>query len=228
MKLVKWEELPEWMKCEEVQIYYNILSKKKVQLFLKRMFDVLLSSLLLVILLPVMLVCGIWIKLDSKGPVLFRQIRITQYGRSFYICKFRTMVNDAEKKGNSLTFENDSRITRVGEKIRKYRIDEIPQLFNVLVGDMTFVGTRPEVKKYVKKYTNEMKATLLLPAGITSEASIEFKDEDKLISKSSNPDITYIDEILPIKMKYNLRGIKKVGLIYDLRVCIKTVMGVLR
>ena len=183
MLVKEWNELPEYMQVEEVRPYYEILRKKKGQLILKRIFDICASLVLIVLLSPIILFFSIWIKLDSKGPVFYRQERITQYGKVFRIFKFRTMVNNADKIGNLVTSKNDSRITKVGEKIRKYRIDEIPQLFNVLIGDMSFVGTRPEVKKYVDQYTPEMYATLLLPAGVTSLASIEFKDEDEILER---------------------------------------------
>ena len=186
MSLKRWDDLPEFMKNEEVRYYYNNLKEKKLQLILKRVFDILCSVLMLIILSPVLLIFAVWIKIDSKGPVFYRQDRITRYGKSFKIYKFRTMVVNADKIGTLVTLDGDARITRVGAKIRKLRVDEIPQLLNVIKGEMTFVGTRPEVKKYVDKYSNEMYATLLLPAGITSNASIEFKDEDILLSKGDD------------------------------------------
>ena len=180
-----WDDLPDFMRTEEVRPYYDNLKKHEKELYLKRAFDVVAASILLVILAPIMLVVAVWIKLDSPGPVFFRQTRITQYGKEFRIFKFRTMVNNADKMGSAVTVGNDSRITKVGTIIRNYRIDEFPQLFNVLSGDMSFVGARPEVRKYVEAYTNEMFATLLLPAGITNEASIRFKDEGLILAKIS-------------------------------------------
>ena len=226
--LKKWNDLPDSFKNPEVNFYYEILNKKRAQLFFKRLFDILISLILLILLSPIMIIIAISIKLDSKGPVFFRQRRITQYGKTFRIFKFRTMVENAEKLGSQVTVSNDPRVTKIGGFIRKYRIDEFPQLLNVLFGDMTFVGTRPEVKKYVDAYTNEMLATLLLPAGITSEASIKYKDEQRLLSSSSDADKTYIEEILPEKMKYNLRGIEKTSIKYDLSIMLATVFGVLR
>jgi lipopolysaccharide/colanic/teichoic acid biosynthesis glycosyltransferase len=227
MILRSWDKLPEYMKNDKVRPYYDILKKHSFSLILKRIFDIVMSLLLLIILSPVFLVVSIWIKLDSEGPVFFRQERVTTYGKKFRIFKFRTMCNNAEKKGTLVTVGNDSRITRVGEKIRHCRLDEIPQLLNVLVGDMTFVGTRPEVVKYVEAYTDEMYATLLLPAGITSIASIQYKDEDEILSKSNDPDNAYINEVLPDKMKYNLQSIQNFSFINELKTMIDTVKAVI-
>ena len=227
MILKKYENLPENMKNENVKEYYNILSHKKISLIVKRLFDVIASLILLIILSPIMLILAIAIKIDSKGPVFYRQERITKYGKKFRIFKFRTMVQDADKKGALVTIGEDPRITRVGGKIRKCRLDEFPQLINVLKGEMSFVGTRPEVEKYVNKYTDEMKATLLMPAGISSRASIEYKDEDEMISqylnKGEKVDDIYVQRILPEKMKWNLEYIKKFNIIEDIKVCFKTV-----
>lgn len=227
IKLRSWDKLPEYMKNDQVRPYYDILKKKTVSLILKRLFDIVMALLLLIILSPVFLIVSIWIKLDSKGPVFFRQERVTTYGKRFRIFKFRTMVNDAESKGTLVTVGNDARITRVGEKIRHVRLDEIPQLLNVLSGDMTFVGTRPEVVKYVNAYTDEMYATLLLPAGITSVASIQYKDEDEILSRSDDPDETYIHEVLPDKMKYNLDSIRNFSFGNELKTMIDTVKAVI-
>ena len=230
MPIKKWEELPEYMQTDEVRPYYEILRKKKFQLILKRLFDIIVSSILIILLSPVILFFSIWIKIDSKGTIFYRQERVTQYGKIFRIFKFRTMVSNADQIGNLVTSKNDSRITHVGEKIRRYRIDEIPQLFNVLIGDMSFVGTRPEVKKYVDRYTNEMYATLLLPAGVTSLASIQFKDEDEIIEKyvsqGRETNEVYINEVLPLKMKYNLEAMTSFYFIKDISVMINTVVKV--
>lgn len=228
MILKSYQKLPESLQNDEVKRYYDILAKKKVSLFFKRVFDIIMSLILLVILSPVFLVLSIWIKLDSKGPVFYRQERITTYGRKFRIFKFRTMVQDADKKGSLITLGQDTRITKVGNKIRRCRLDEIPQLLNILKGDMSFVGTRPEVSKYVDKYTNEMKATLLMPAGVTSKASIEYKNEDEImdtfLSKGEKVDDIYVERILPEKMKYNLKYIEKFSLLEDIKICIKTII----
>lgn len=228
MILKRWEELPKELQTEEVRPYYEVLKKKRLSLILKRIFDIAASLVMLIILLPVFILLGIAIKVDSSGPIFFRQERITQYGRKFKIFKFRTMVNNAEKLGTQVTVGNDSRITKVGSFIRNCRLDEISQLLNILTGDMTFVGTRPEVKKYVDHYTNEMMATLLLPAGVTSLASIYYKDEAELLEKSDNPDKTYFEEILPEKMKYNLQSIEKFNFLKDIKIMFMTVLAVIK
>lgn len=226
--LRKWEELPEVFRCDEVKPYYDILYSKRGSLLLKRGFDAVTASVLLLLLSPAFLLISATIKADSPGPVFFRQTRITQYGRSFRIFKFRTMVNDAEKLGSQVTVNNDSRITRVGSFIRGCRLDEIPQLMNIISGDMSFVGTRPEVVKYVERYSREMLATLLLPAGVTSEASISYKDEAELLENADDPDRVYVQEILPEKMKYNLESIKKFSFMSDMRTMLRTVSAVLK
>lgn len=228
MILKDWEQLPEELQLDEVKPYYEVLKKKKLSLILKRIFDIVVSFIILIILSPVFVFLGIAIKIDSKGPVFFRQERITQYGKTFRIFKFRTMVNNAEKLGTQVTVGNDARITKVGKFIRDCRLDEIAQLLNILTGDMTFVGTRPEVRKYVNHYTKEMMATLLLPAGVTSLASIYYKDEAKLLDKSNNPDKTYIEEVLPGKMKYNLQSIREFNFFEDIKTMIKTVVAVIK
>lgn len=227
MILKKYEDLPECMKNDKVKEYYEILEHKKISLIIKRAFDFLAALILVIILSPIMLILAIMIKLESKGPVFYRQERITKYGKKFKIFKFRTMVQDADKKGALVTMGQDPRITKVGSKIRKCRLDELPQLLNVIKGEMSFVGTRPEVEKYVKEYSNEMKATLLMPAGISSRASIEYKDEDEIISKYLNKgekiDDIYVKRILPEKMKWNLEYIKKISIWEDIKICFKTV-----
>lgn len=228
MKLLKWDELPKKMQTDGVRPYYEILRKKRISLLLKRIFDLILSSILIVLFSPIYLILGIAIKMDSKGPVFFRQTRVTQYGREFRIFKFRSMVSDAEKLGTQVTTIDDNRITKMGHIIRKCRLDEIAQLLNVINGDMTFVGTRPEVPKYVTCYTNEMLATLLLPAGITSKASIEYKDEDELLVKPGDTDEIYTKEVLPGKMKINLDELKNFSLIGDIKVLIDTAIAVIK
>lgn len=226
--LIKYDKLPDFMKNNEVKEYYNILKKKRFNLFLKRVFDIVCSTILLILALPVFMVLSIWIKLDSKGTVFYKQERITKYGKKFRIYKFRTMVDNADKKGSLVTLNNDSRITKVGSKIRKCRLDELPQLINIIKGEMSFVGTRPEVKKYVDKYTNEMFATLLMPAGVTSNASIKYRDEDLILDKyrkkGETVDSVYVNRILPEKMKYNLEYICKFNIIEDIKLCIKTII----
>ena len=228
MLLKDWEELPEFMRNEDVKVYYESLSKKKISLFFKRIFDIVMSLIMMIITSPLLILLSIWIKLDSKGPVFYRQARITQYGEIFHIYKFRTMIVNADKLGTLVTTKNDVRITKVGNKIRKCRLDEIPQLFNVLRGEMSFVGTRPEVKRYVDSYTDEMKATLLLPAGITSVASVKFKNEEDVIelvkNKYRNTDELYISEILPKKMSYNLKYLINYRFYKDIYCCLITVL----
>ena len=217
---------------EIVKKYREEIEKRKISLFLKLFLDKVLALILLIPLSPIILIIAIWIKLDSEGPVFYRQERITTYGRPFRIFKFRTMVKDADKLGAAVTEHNDPRISRAGDKLRKVRLDELPQLFNVLLGDMSFVGVRPEVAKYVNRYTDEMNATLLLPAGITSPASIEYKDEDEVIEKFKGSgrsiDDIYIEEVLPDKMKYNLEYIKNFSIINDIKIMIQTALAVLK
>lgn len=224
----KWENLPGDLRVDEVRKYYEILQKHKGGLFAKRVFDVITAGILVVILSPVLLALSILIKVDSKGPVMFRQVRITTYGKRFRIFKFRTMVNNADKIGTQVTTKGDARITRMGKILRGCRLDELPQLFNILIGDMTFVGTRPEVEKYVAHYTNEMKATLLLPAGVTSRASIEYKDEDRLLESAENADEVYIEQVLPEKMKYNLKAIEQFSFWGDIKTMFATVAAVIK
>lgn len=226
--LRKWEQLPKFMRTEAVRPYYESLKRKKLSIALKRGFDLMVSVFLLIILSPVMIAISIAIVLDSKGEVFFRQERITQYGRKFRIFKFRTMVANAEQLGSQVTVKNDMRITKVGGALRKLRIDEFPQLLNIIAGDMSFVGTRPEATKYVKRYTPEMMATLLLPAGITSEASIKYKDEAKLLEAAVNVDDTYVKDVLPGKMKYNLKNIKEFSFLQEILTMMKTVFAVMK
>ena len=226
--LRRWEDLPKRMQNEAVRPYYEQLQKKKVSLFLKRCIDVSLSSALLLFLAPVMLLIGIAVRLDSPGPALFRQVRVTQYGRQFRIFKFRTMVNHADRMGTQVTASGDARITRLGRKMRHYRLDELPQLLNIFLGDMSFVGTRPEVVKYVREYTDEMTATLLLPAGVTSEVSIQYKDEEKLLADVADVDEAYIHVVLPEKMEYNLKSLRDFSLIHELKIMVDTVIAVFR
>lgn len=227
MILKKWEDLPEQLRTDAVRPYYDILKKKQGGLIVKRVFDVVVSALMLAVISPVFLILAIAIKLDSPGPVFYRQVRVTQYGKEFRIFKFRSMVSNADKIGTQVTVGNDSRITRVGKLIRKCRLDELCQLIDIFRGTMTFVGTRPEVPKYVAAYTPEMMATLLLPAGVTSLASIMYKDEDELLDKADDVDKVYVEEVLPGKMKYNLDAIKTFGFWGDIRTMFRTVFAVL-
>ena len=225
-------QMPQFMKNHYTLEAVKVLEKKKAMLVFKRLFDICLSLILLVILSPVFLVLAICIKLEDGGPIFYRQQRITTYGRVFRIFKFRTMILNADKMGPLVTQDNDSRITKIGKKIRDFRLDEIAQLINVLIGDMTFVGTRPEVQKYVDAYSEEMMVTLLLPAGITSRSSIEFRNEADKISKWMEQGLTadeaYIQKILPEKMRYNIDYISELSITQDIKVMLQTVFAVLR
>ena len=225
--LKKWEDLPPDMRVEAVRPYWEILNKKRGQLLIKRVFDFLIALILLILLFIPMLILAVWIKVDSPGPVFYRQERATTYGRHFRIHKFRTMVSNADKIGTAVTVGKDSRITKVGSRLRRIRLDELPQLIDVLQGNMSFVGTRPEAVKYVKKYKPEWNATLLLPAGITSECSIRYKDEEKLLDGAKNPDKVYIEDVLPGKMKWNLQSIREFSILGDLKTMVRTVLSVL-
>ena len=226
--LKKWEDLPDFMRVPEVRPYWEILNKNRGQLFLKRRFDLFLALILLLILAMPMLIIAICVKLDSKGPVFYRQERVTTYGKHFRIHKFRTMVSNAEKTGTTVTVSNDSRITRVGSKLRKLRIDELPQLFDVISGNMSFVGTRPEAVKYVGQYKPEYYATLLMPAGITSETSIRYKDEEKLLNSAEDVDKVYIEQVLPAKMEWNLKNVSEFNVVRDFATIIRTVVAVIK
>lgn len=224
-----WDSLPDYMKNDKVRFYYDRLKKKKFSLAVKRVFDIIASFFLLILLVPAFIIISVLIAADSSGGIFFCQERITQYGRKFRIFKFRTMVSDAHSRGSLVTVDQDKRVTKIGHTLRKYRLDEMPQLINVFLGDMSFVGTRPEVTKYVKRYTPEMMATLLLPAGITSECSIRYKDEDRLLRTTAGPDIDeiYVKQVLPGKMKYNLEGIENFSCLKELSIMVRTVLAVL-
>lgn len=224
--LKKWADLPEFMQIDEVKPYYEVLQKKKVSLILKRLFDLVGGLILLCILAIPMLIIAVMIKLDSEGPVFYRQERITTYGKHFRIHKFRTMVNNADRIGAAVTVGNDSRITKVGAALRGCRLDELPQVFDLISGNMSFVGTRPEAVKYVERYQPEYMATLLLPAGITSEASIRYKDEAELLDAAEDVDRVYTEDVLPGKMKYNLETIKMYSFWGDIATMLRTVFAV--
>lgn len=226
MIVKRWDKLPENLKNDKVKKYYDILRKKGFSLFFKRIFDIFVSGIMLLVLSPFFLILAILIKIDSKGPVFYRQERVTQYGKKFRIFKFRSMCVGADK-GSLITENQDKRITKVGKFIRKCRLDELSQLIDVFRGKMTFVGTRPEVSKYVDEYSEEMLATLLLPAGVTSRASIYFKDEAELLKDEEDTDKAYVEKILPEKMKYNLEEIEKYGFFRDIGTMFMTVFAVL-
>ncbi|MGN1049691.1 MAG: sugar transferase [Selenomonadaceae bacterium] len=221
-----WDELPEDMKNDAVRFYYDILAQRQSSIVLKRCLDCILAIVVFAVVAIPMLLIAIMIKLDSPGAVFYRQERVTIYGKRFRIHKFRTMVSNADRLGALVTVSGDARVTRVGKLIRDCRLDELPQVIDVLQGNMSFVGTRPEVVKYVEKYTDEMKATLLLPAGITSEASIRYKDEARLLDAADDVDMIYVQDVLPSKMCYNLRSIKYFSVSNDLKTMLRTVMAV--
>ncbi len=225
--LRKWDKLPENMRTDAVRPYYEALERKKGSLLLKRAFDIAAAALMLVAASPLMLIVSAVVAIDSPGGVFYRQERVTQYGRRFRIFKFRTMVKNADRIGTQVTVSNDARITRAGAVLRKYRIDEVPQLLNILRGEMTLVGTRPESVQYVRQYTPEMMATLLLPAGVTSEASIRFKDEAELLEQADDADKVYVEDILPQKMRYNLESLRRFSLCGDLKTLFRTVAAVI-
>ena len=225
MKIIEWEHLPQEMQTAEVRKYYDILKKRTLSLIFKRMFDFIVSLILVVVLSPVFLILAVAIKTDTPGPVFYRQERVTQYGERFRIHKFRTMVQNADR-GLQVTVNQDSRITRVGKVIRDCRLDEIAQLFDVISGSLTLVGVRPESPRYVAEYSDEMMATLLLPAGVTSLASIYYKDEAKLLDGVENVDKVYVEKILPGKMYYNLKGIEKFSFWGDIKILFMTVFAV--
>ncbi len=226
----RWDKLPRDMRTDEVRPYYEALRKKEKQLIGKRMMDVGVSVFLLLILFPVLVGIAIAISVTSKGGPFFLQERVTTYGKRFKIVKFRTMVKDASSIGTAVTSDNDARVTEIGAFLRKYRLDELPQLINIIMGDMSLVGVRPEVAKYVEQYTPEMMATLLLPAGVTSETSIRYKDEAEILGNASGDeaDLIYVEKILPEKMKYNLDYIRDFSLFNDIKICFSTVIHVVK
>ena len=225
--LKKWEDLPEFMKTPEVKPYWEILNKRRGQLVLKRIFDFIVALILFVILAIPMAIIAVMIKVEDPGPVLYRQERVTTYGKHFRIHKFRTMVVNADKIGTAVTVGADPRITKVGAKLRHLRLDELPQVFDVLQGTMSFVGTRPEAVKYVERYKPEYNATLLMPAGITSEASIRYKDEDKLLNAADDVDEVYVNEVLPAKMVWNLESVRRFRFLREILTMFRTVFAVL-
>ena len=225
--LKRWDDLPNFMRVPEVRPYWEILNRKRGQLILKRVFDLTLGLILLIVLAIPMTAIALMIKIEDPGPALYRQERVTTYGRHFRIHKFRTMVVNADKIGTAVTVGEDPRITKTGRRLRKLRLDELPQVFDVISGDMSFVGTRPEAVKYVERYEPVYYATLLMPAGITSEASIRYKDEDKLLNMADDVDEVYINQVLPAKMKWNLESIERFRFLREILTMIRTVSAVL-
>lgn len=225
--LKRWQDLPPSMQIPEVEPYWRVLDAKRGQLLAKRLFDFSAAFLLLLLLALPMAILAIWVKTTSKGPVFYRQQRVTTNGKFFRIHKFRTMVANADRLGTAVTVGADPRITPFGTFLRKYRLDELPQLFDVLSGNMSFVGTRPEAVKYVEAYRPEYRATLLLPAGITSEASIRYKDEARLLEAAGDPDAVYMETVLPEKMRWNLDSISRFSFFGEIVTMFRTLLAVL-
>lgn len=224
--MISFDKLPQRFQCDEVREYYDILCKKKFSIMLKRITDIFMALVMLIFLIVPIIIISIAVKCTSKGPVFYKQVRVTAYGRHFKILKFRTMVVGADKIGSLVTTDGDRRITKMGKFLRKYRLDELPQIFHVVSGKMSVVGTRPEVPKYVDSYKKEYLATLLMPAGITSLASIMYKDEEKLLSDKDDVDTVYVEQILPDKMEYNLKYLRNFGFRSDIKLMFKTVKEV--
>ena len=225
MRMIPFSQLPLNMQTEEVKPYYDILKSKTRSLLFKRVLDFIVAFMLFFILLLPMIVIGLIIMFSSKGPVIYKQVRVTTFGREFRIWKFRTMKDGADSLGE-LTVSDDDRITGIGRFLRKYRLDELPQIFHVLSGKMSIVGTRPEVPVYVREYTPEMMATLLMPAGVTSLASIKFKDEAEMLENCDDANSVYINDILPKKMEYNLEYLKDFSFRRDVKLILKTIKEV--
>lgn len=225
--LKKWDDLPDFMRVDEVRPYWEILNKRRGQLALKRCFDLFVALILLVILAIPMVIIALLIKKEDPGPVFYRQERVTTYGKHFRIHKYRTMVVNADKIGTMVTVGEDPRITKVGKKLRSLWLDELPQVLDVISGDMSFVGTRPEAVKYVEQYKPEYYATLLMPAGITSEASIRYKDEAKLLDAAADVDKVYMEQVLPAKMVWNLESVRRFRFLREILTMFRTVFAVL-
>jgi len=200
----------------------------KITLITKRVFDLISSSIGIILLLPFLIVISIIIKITSKGPVIYKQVRVGRNGKNFRIYKFRTMIVGADKSNQLITVGNDSRVTKFGKILRKFKLDEFPQLFNVLLGTMSIVGPRPEVPKYVDMYSENQKKVLLLKPGITDYASIEYRDESNILSKSSTPEVTYINEIMPRKIQLNMIYANKVSLFEDIKIIFMTLIKIFK
>lgn len=210
-------------------IDFDALLKKKIfSLFLKRTFDIFASFFGLLVLSPILIVIALLILLTSSGGVFFKQVRVGRKGKEFRIFKFRTMVKDAESKGMQITVGNDSRVTTIGKFLRKCKLDELPQLINVLLGQMSFVGYRPEVPKYVAMYTDYQRNILRIRPGITDLASIEYRDENEVLEQSDNPEDTYVNDVMQKKLALNIRYMQEMGFWYDLKLIFKTFLAILK
>lgn len=206
----------------------SVLAERRVHLALKRLMDIAISGCALAVLWPVLLLIALAIKIDDPGPVFYRQVRVGRYGRTFRIYKFRTMVVDADKKGLAITVGCDNRITRMGAFLRKTKLDELAQLINVFVGEMSFVGPRPEVPKYVDMYTPYQRQVLLVRPGITDYASIAYRNENDLLADSDDPERMYIDKIMPDKIELNMKYLREISPIADIRLIVSTIIAVIR
>ena len=194
---------------------------------LKRIFDIISSLFGLILLSPFIIIIAILIKLDSKGPIFFKQVRVTKNGREFKIFKYRTMKIGSDKY-SQITVGKDSRITKIGDFLRKYKLDEIPQLINVLIGDMSLVGPRPEVPKYVALYTEEQREILKVRAGITDYASIEFSNENDILANEADPEKAYIEKIMPRKIELNKKYLSEISVMTDIKIILLTIKKILK
>lgn len=205
-----------------------VLERRKLQLALKRAMDIVISGGALAVLWPVLLLIALAIKIDDPGPVFYRQVRVGRNGKEFRIFKFRTMIVDADKKGLQITVGRDNRITRMGRLLRKTKLDELAQLINVLLGEMSFVGPRPEVPKYVNMYTPYQRQVLLVRPGITDYASIAYRNENDMLEGAEDPERMYIDVIMPDKIELNMKYLHEISPLADIRLILKTVAAVIR
>ena len=206
----------------------DVLARRKPQLIAKRAMDIVLSACALAVLWPLLLLIALAIWIDDPGPVFYRQVRVGRNGKTFRIFKFRSMVMDADKKGLAITVGRDSRITRVGAVLRKTKLDELAQLLNVLLGQMSFVGPRPEVPKYVELYTPDQRQVLLVRPGITDYASIAYRNENDLLAGAPNPETMYIEQIMPDKIELNMKYLREISPLADIRLILKTIVAVIK
>ena len=206
----------------------DVLARRKPQLIAKRAMDIVLSACALAVLWPLLLLIALAIWIDDPGPVVYRQVRVGRNGKTFRIFKFRSMVMDADKKGLAITVGRDSRITRVGAVLRKTKLDELAQLLNVLFGQMSFVGPRPEVPKYVELYTPYQRQVLLVRPGITDYASIAYRNENDLLAGAPNPETMYIEQIMPDKIELNMKYLREISPLADIRLILKTIVAVIK
>ena len=206
----------------------DVLARRKPQLIAKRAMDIVLSACALAVLWPLLLLIALAIWIDDPGPVFYRQVRVGRNGKTFRIFKFRSMVMDADKKGLAITVGRDSRITRVGAVLRKTKLVELAQLRNVLLGQMSFVGPRPEVPKYVELYTPYQRQVLLVRPGITDYASIAYRNENDLLAGAPNPEAMYIEQIMPDKIELNMKYLREISPLADIRLILKTIVAVIK